>query len=48
MNFLRITLARDFNLVLKSKEKRGGNIVGESFGEKMEDLMMDWDIVDIK
>jgi hypothetical protein len=38
----------DFNVVLRNKEKRGGNIVRDSFKENMEDLINDWDMVDIK
>ena len=38
----------DFNMILNSKEKRGGSIVKDPFREKMEDHVMDWDLVDVK
>ena len=41
-------MAGDFHVILNSKEKRGGNIVRDPFREKMEYLMMDWDLVDVK
>jgi exonuclease III len=38
----------DFNVVLNIKEKRGGSIVRDPYKKNMEDLMMDWDLVDVK
>jgi hypothetical protein len=41
-------IVRDLNVILNSKEKRGGNIVKEPFREKIEHLMMVCDLVYIK
>jgi exonuclease III len=38
----------DFNVVLSNKEKRGGSIIKDPFKESMEDLIADWELVDIK
>jgi hypothetical protein len=35
-------------VILNNKEKRGGSIIKDHFREKMEDLLVEWDIVDIK
>ena len=36
----------DFNATKSQMEKRGGSIVRDPFGEKMEDLMADLDLLD--
>jgi hypothetical protein len=41
-------MEEDFKVTLNSKEKRGGIIVRDPFTENMEDIMMDWDLVDVK
>jgi hypothetical protein len=41
-------IARDFNVVLNNKEKRGGNIVIDPIRERLEDLMNKWDMIYIK
>eukprot|EP00253_Pinus_taeda_P002180 PITA_02180 len=38
----------DFNLTLLSSKKRGGSIVRDPTRESVEDLMQDWDLIDIK
>jgi hypothetical protein len=35
-------------MVMFSKEKRGGNVVRDPMRERMEDLISDWDLVDVK
>jgi hypothetical protein len=37
----------DFNVTLVQKEKKGGNIVQDPFCERLEDLILEWDLVDI-
>jgi hypothetical protein len=37
-----------FNVTLSNKEKWGGSIVRDPFKERMEDLIAQWDLVDIK
>jgi hypothetical protein len=41
-------IARDYNVVLFNNEKRGGNIIRDPFREKMEELITEWDLIDIK
>lgn len=41
-------LARDFNLTLVVNEKKGGKRVSDPFKELLEDIIQDWDLVDIK
>eukprot|EP00253_Pinus_taeda_P009752 PITA_09752 len=41
-------IARDLNLILHSSEKRGGNIVRDPAREWVEDILQDWDMLDIK
>ena len=43
-----IILAGDFNLVMHPKEKKGGNKGRESILCFVEDLIQQWDLVDIK
>eukprot|EP00253_Pinus_taeda_P022216 PITA_22216 len=43
-----IIIARDLNLTLLSSEKRGGSIVRDPVREWAEDLLQDWDLLDIK
>jgi hypothetical protein len=38
----------DFNTMLSSKEKRWGSVVRDPMRETMEDLISDWDSVDVK
>lgn len=40
-------IAGDFNIVWYSHETMGGNIVRVIFKEMMEDLIMEWDMIDI-
>ena len=42
-----LIFARDFNTTRKQSEKRGGTKFRDPFGEKMEDLMADLDMLDI-
>jgi hypothetical protein len=35
-------------VILNNKEKRGGSTIKDPFREKMEDLIVEWDMVDIK
>jgi hypothetical protein len=37
----------DFNVIRNSAEKRGGNFGRDPFREKMEELIEDWDMLDI-
>ena len=41
-----IIIARDFNTMKGSMERRGGSIIRDPFGEKLEDLMTDLDLLD--
>jgi len=43
-----IIIAGDLNITLSSSEKRGDNIVREPAREWVEDIMQDWDMLDIK
>jgi hypothetical protein len=43
-----IIIAVDFNVTLSSKEKQGGNIFKDPFNEKIEDLIEEWDLINIK
>eukprot|EP00253_Pinus_taeda_P012274 PITA_12274 len=47
-NLENIIIAGDLNLTLLLSEKRGGNIVQDPARELAEDLMQDWDLIDIK
>ena len=40
-------VARGLNLVLSNKEKKGFNIVHDSFMEKMEDIISGWYMIDV-
>jgi hypothetical protein len=40
-------IASNFNVTLHHKEKRVGNLVRDPFWERMEDMIYDWDLVDI-
>lgn len=46
-NFENIIIAGDLNLTLHMEEKRGGTIVRDPAREWVEDLMQDWDLLDI-
>eukprot|EP00253_Pinus_taeda_P013340 PITA_13340 len=43
-----VIIAGDLNTTLHSSEKRGGSIVRDSAREWVEDLLQDWDLLDIK
>ena len=43
-----IIIAGDLNLTLHSSEKRGGSAVRDPARKWVEDLMQDWDLLDIK
>eukprot|EP00253_Pinus_taeda_P022851 PITA_22851 len=47
-NLENIIIVGDLNLTLLSSEKRGGSIVRDPAREWVEDLMQDWDLLDIK
>eukprot|EP00253_Pinus_taeda_P036481 PITA_36481 len=47
-NLENIIIAVDINLTLLSSKKRGGSIVRDPARESVEDLMQDWDLIDIK
>ena len=47
-NLDNIIIAGDLNLTLHSSEKRGGCIVRDPAREWAEDLLQDWDLLDIK
>lgn len=47
-NLENIIIAGDLNLSLLSSEKRGGSIVRDPARESVEDLMQDWNLIDIK
>jgi hypothetical protein len=40
-------VVRDFNVTLNNQEKKGGNIVIDPFYQKMEELMVEWDLIDV-
>ena len=41
-----VIIPRDFNTTKSRSEKRGGSIIRDPFGEKLEDLMADLDLLD--
>jgi hypothetical protein len=41
-------LASDFNMVLAQEEKCGGSYVCNLFKKKVEDIMANWDLIDVK
>jgi hypothetical protein len=41
-------MAEDFNIILTNSEKKGGNIVCNTMRERMEDLISNWDLLDVK
>jgi hypothetical protein len=43
-----IIIAGDLNISLNQREKRGGNIVRDLTREWVEDLIHNWDLIDIK
>jgi len=47
-NLENIIIVGDLNLTLLASEKRGGSIVRDPAREWAEDLMQDWDLLDIK
>ena len=47
-NFQNAIIARDFNATISSKERRGGSLVKDPFGEHFEALIANLDVVDIK
>jgi exonuclease III len=46
-NLENIIVAGDLNLTLRMEEKRGGTIIRDPAREWVEDLMQDWDLLDI-
>eukprot|EP00253_Pinus_taeda_P013757 PITA_13757 len=48
VNLENIIIAGDLNLTLLSIDKRGGSIARDPAREWAEDLMLDWDLLDIK
>jgi hypothetical protein len=38
----------DFNVTISSQEKKGGSMVRDPLREKVEELIEDWDLIDIK
>ena len=47
-NLENIILAGDLNLTLDVSEKKGGSIVRDPKRECVEDIILDWDLEDIK
>ena len=47
-NLENVIIAGDLNLILSLTEKRGGSIVRDPAREWVEDLLQDWDMIDIK
>ena len=47
-NMENIIIVGDLNLILSLTEKRGGSIVRDPTREWVEDLLQDWDMIDIK
>eukprot|EP00253_Pinus_taeda_P015209 PITA_15209 len=47
-DLVNIIIAGDLNLTLSLAEKRGGSIVRDLTREWVEDLLQDWDMIDIK
>lgn len=47
-NLENIIIAGDLNLTLHPSEKRGGSILRDPAREWVEDIMQDWDLLDIK
>eukprot|EP00253_Pinus_taeda_P009185 PITA_09185 len=47
-NLENIIIAGDLNLILHSSEKRGGSIVRDLARKWVEDILQDWDMLDIK
>eukprot|EP00253_Pinus_taeda_P021469 PITA_21469 len=43
-----LIVAGDFNLVLHANEKRGGNFTSDPFRSRLEDILQDHDLVDIR
>jgi len=43
-----VIIAGDLNLTLSLAQKRGGSVVRDSSRELVEDLLQDWDLIDIK
>ena len=43
-----IIVAGDLNVTLAAREKKGGNPVRDPSREWVEDLIFDWDLIDIK
>ena len=41
-------IAGDFNVTISPEEKKGGSNVRNPFGERLEDLISSWNLVDIK
>ena len=41
-------IAGDFNVTISADERRGGTKVRDPFGERLEDLISQWNLIDIK
>ena len=41
-------VVEDFNTILINLEKKGGNMVHDPMRERMEDLISNWDLSDVK
>jgi hypothetical protein len=39
---------RDLNVLFHNREKRGGDITRDLLWERMEDLLVEWDMIDVK
>lgn len=40
-------VGEDFNLILDRREKKGGDLVRDTPWDVVEDLIVDWDLIDI-
>jgi hypothetical protein len=41
-------VAKDYNVILHNTKKRGGIFIMDTFHEKMEELIGDWDLLYVK
>ena len=42
-----VVLTGDINVTLNQKEKRGGSVVREPIREQVDEIILDWDLVDV-
>ena len=47
-NLVNIIIARDLNVTIAAKEKKGGSPVRDQAREWVEDIILDWELEDIK